>query len=44
MIRSSYDASSERYTDDADVTLTEEIVTGSRGTPQRRIPVEPGRI
>ncbi|CAB3984042.1 centrosome-associated 350 isoform X1 [Paramuricea clavata] len=33
--------SSERYTDDADVTLTEDILTSSRETPRRHIPAEP---
>jgi hypothetical protein len=35
---------SQGYTDDADVTLTEEILTGSRDTSRRRFPVEPGKF
>ena len=41
---SSREMTSQGYTDDADVTLTEEILTGSRDTSRRRFPIEPGKF
>ncbi len=37
-------SSEHHYTDDNDVTLTEDILTASHETPRRRIPAEPGKI
>lgn len=40
------DVSSDSYTEDADVTLTEDMLTnqGSQETQPRRIPAVPGEI
>ena len=44
MMKSSHEISSERYTDDADITSTEDILTtqSSLNSRSRRISAEPG--